>query len=60
MKIKELSETTAGSIAAVVAPVGGLVSRQPRNKDGTARNALDSDDNLMGGPKKKRKKSKKT
>jgi hypothetical protein len=58
MKIVELCETTAGSVAAVVAPVGGLISRQPRNSDGTARNALDSDNNLMGGPKKKKKSKK--
>lgn len=58
MKIVELCETTAGSIAAVVAPVGGLISRQPRNSDGTAKNALDSDHNLMGGPKNKKKSKK--
>lgn len=54
----DITETTsAGDVSAVAAPVGGLVSRQPRNSDGTARNALDSDNNLMGGPKKKKKKT---
>lgn len=54
----DITETTsAGAVAAVAAPVGGLVARQPRNSDGTARNALDSDNNLMGGPKKKKKKT---
>jgi hypothetical protein len=58
MKIVELCETTAGAVAAVVAPVGGLISRQSRNSDGTAVNALDTDNNLMGGPKKKKKSKK--
>jgi hypothetical protein len=58
MKIKELCETTAGAVAAVVAPVGGLIARQPRNTDGTAKNALDMDHNLTGGPKKKKKTAK--
>lgn len=57
MKIVELCETTASAVAAVVAPVGGLIARQPRNSDGTAKNALDQDNNLMGGPKKKKKKT---
>jgi hypothetical protein len=50
--------TSAGAVAAVVAPVGGMITRQARNSNGTARNALDSDDNLMGGPKKKKKSKK--
>jgi len=58
MKIVELCETTAGAVASVAMPVGGLISRQSRNSDGTAKNALDSDDNLMGGPKKKKKSKK--
>lgn len=54
-----ISETTsAGAVASVATPVGGLVARQPRNSDGTARNALDLDNNLMGGPKKKKKSKK--
>ena len=44
-------ENNAGSIAAVAAPVGGMISR-----NNTGKNGLDSD-NLMGGPKKKKKKS---
>jgi hypothetical protein len=58
MKIVELCETTAGAVASVAMPVGGLISRQSRNSDGTTKNALDSDDNLMGGPKKKKKSKK--
>lgn len=54
-----INETTsAGSIASVAAPVGGLIARQPRNNNGTAQNALDSNNNLMGGPKKKKKSKK--
>lgn len=50
-----LSETTsAGSVATVAAPVGGVVSRQPRNPDGTAKNALDQD-SLFGTKTKKKK-----
>jgi hypothetical protein len=50
--------TSAGSVAAVAAPMGGMQSRQRKNADGTARNALDSD-TLMAG-KKKKSTSKKT
>jgi hypothetical protein len=58
MKIKELCETTAGAVASVAAPVGGMISRQMKNPDGTAKNALDVDTNIMGGkPKKKKAKS---
>jgi len=58
MKINELLETTsAGSVAAVAAPIGGMQSRQPKNPDGTAKNALDSD-TLMAGKKKKTNKQK--
>ena len=60
MKIKELCETTAASVATVAAPVGGMISRQMKNPDGTAKNALDVDTNIMGGkPKKKKAKSSK-
>jgi len=59
MKIHELCETTAGAVAAVVAPVGGMVSRQLKNPDGTVKNALDQDDILSNSkPKKKKAKSK--
>ena len=52
----DLDETTsAGSVASVAAPVGGLVSRQMKNADGTAKNALDIDANIMGQKKKKKK-----
>ena len=55
----KMDETTsAGSVAAVAAPMGGMQSRQRKNADGTARNALDSD-TLMAG-KKKKPNSKKT
>jgi hypothetical protein len=48
-----LKETTsAGSVATVATPVGGLVSRQPKNADGTAKNGVDSN-NLFGTKKKK-------
>ena len=50
---QRIGETTsAGSVAAVAAPIGGMQSRQPKNPDGTAKNALDSD-TLMAGKKKK-------
>ena len=49
--------TSAGSVAAVAAPIGGMQSRQPKNPDGTAKNALDSD-TLMAGKKKKTKSKK--
>jgi hypothetical protein len=49
----KMDETTsAGSVAAVAAPMGGMQSRQRKNADGTAKNALDSD-TLMAGKKKK-------
>jgi hypothetical protein len=61
MKIKDidpiLAETTTGAIASVATPVGGLVSRQMKNADGTAKNAVDGD-NLLGTLKKKRKSKK--
>jgi len=57
MKINELCETTAGAVAAVATPIGGTVSRQMKNKDGTVKNALDIDKNIMG--KKKKSKNKK-
>ena len=51
MKIKELiKEMTASSVAAVSMGVGPTLSRQPKNSDGTAKNALDMN--------KKKKKSK--
>lgn len=49
--------TSAGAVAAVAAPIGGMQSRQPKNPDGTAKNALDSD-TLMAGKKKKTKSKK--
>ena len=57
MKIIDLCETTAGAVAAVATPVGGMISRQMKNKDGTAKNALDGD-TLMAGKKSKAKKKK--
>ena len=56
MKIKELCETTAGAVAAVATPVGGMISRQIKNKDGTVKNALDMDTNIMGQKKKSKTK----
>ena len=55
MKISDLCETTAGAIAAVATPVGGMVSRQMKNNNGTVKNALDIDTNIMGQKKKKKK-----
>lgn len=57
MKIKELCETTAAAVATVATPVGGMQSRQKKNSDGTVKNALDMDTNMMG--QKKKPKSKK-
>jgi len=39
MKVNEIVKetTTAGSVASVATPVGGLVSRQMKNSDGTAK-----------------------
>jgi len=54
MKIKELvKEMNAGGVAAVSMGVGPTLSRQPKNADGTAKNALDMT------TKKKKRKSKK-
>lgn len=50
--------TSAGSVASVAVPVGGLVSRQMKNPDGTAKNGLDSDNVLSNGKPKSKKKSK--
>lgn len=60
MKINDIIKetTSAGGVAAVVAPVGGVIRRQTHNSDGTIRNALDADDNLLGGPKNKKKSKK--
>ena len=57
--------TSAGNIAAVANPTaanakikrdknGVPVAPQKKNKDGTARNALDVDNNIMGGKTVKR------
>ena len=54
-KAKMSETTTAGSVASVATPVGGMVSRQMKNADGTAKNALDIDANIMGHKKKKKK-----
>jgi hypothetical protein len=57
MKMNEIvKETTSGAIA-VAATVGGKSMMQKRNPDGTAKNALDMDTNIMG--QKKKPKSKK-
>ena len=50
--------TTAGSVASVATPVGGLISRQMKNPDGTVKNALDIDYNVMGHKKKAKKRKK--
>jgi len=60
MKINDIvNETTsAGGVATVAMPIGGTISRQMKNPDGTVKNALDVDTNIMGQKKKpKRKKA---
>ncbi len=60
MKINEIVETTsAGAVASVATPVGGLISRQMKNPDGTVKNAQDIDTNIMGHKKKAKSKKKK-
>jgi len=51
--------TTAGAVASVATPVGGLVSRQMKNPDGTAKNGLDSD-NVLSNSKPKKKNTKRS
>ena len=60
MKMNEIVKetTSAGAVATIAAPVGAMVSRQMKNKDGTVKNALDMDTNIMG--QKKKPKSKKS
>jgi hypothetical protein len=54
MKINEiLKEMDAGSVATIGIGLGPMLTRQPKNPDGTAKNALDM------GKKKKKRKSKK-
>jgi hypothetical protein len=61
MKITDIDKnileetTTAGAVASVSTPVGGMISRQMKNADGTVKNALDIDTNVMGQKKKKKK-----
>ena len=55
MKIIDLCETTAAAVAAVATPVGGMISRQMKNPDGTTKNALDQDNVLSNGKPKKKK-----
>jgi len=59
MKVFEIVKetTTAGSVATAAQPMGQIISRNMYKKDGTMKNALDSD-NLMG-KSKKNKRSKK-
>jgi len=55
---KKTNETTsAGGVATVATPVGGVLSRQMKNPDGTVKNALDTN-NLLGSKKKKSKNKK--
>ena len=59
MKMSDIvNETTSGAVASVATPVGGLVSRQMKNPDGTAKNALEINANIMGHKKKKPKNKK--
>jgi len=53
MKIKELCETTAGAVASVAMGVGPVLKRQPKNVDGTAKNALDMKTNKKKSNNKK-------
>jgi len=50
--------TTASAIAVAPVGVGNMQSRSMRNKDGTIKNALDVDVNIMGGHKPKKNKKK--
>jgi len=60
MVVAGLVETTsAGSVAAVAAPMGKLQKRNMYNADGTMKNALDTDSLLGGSSPKKNKTSKK-
>ena len=57
--LKAISEgiketTSAGSVAAVAAPMGKLQKRNMYNSDGTMKNALDGDNILAVGSKKKK------
>lgn len=52
----QVNEMSASSVAAVATPVGGMISRQMKNKDGTVKNALDMDTNIMGQKKKSKRK----
>lgn len=59
MKMNEIiSEMSANSVAAVSMPVGPTLSRQMKNPDGTVKNALDIDTNIMGQKKKSKKRKK--
>ena len=54
MKINEiLKEMDAGSVATIGIGLGPMLTRQPKNPDGTAKNALDVD-NVMGSKSKKK------
>jgi len=63
MKIKDiLTETSAGDVAVVSAPIGNLIKRgkygapeapQKKDKNGTVVNALDQTTNLLGTKKKR-------
>lgn len=61
MKITEIIKetTSAGAVAAVPTAIGKVQKRSMYNSDGTMKNALDVDNNLMSG-KKSKKKSKTT
>ena len=68
MRLNEFTSTTASSVSVVVNPTtakakgkrdknGVPVAPQVKNPDGTAKNALDVDTNIMGSkPKKKSRK----
>lgn len=49
-------ENSASSVAAIAMPMGKTISRQMKNTDGTAKNALDMDTNIMGQKKKSKRK----
>ena len=53
-----LKEMSASNVSVVSMPVGPTLSRQMKNPDGTVKNALDIDTNIMGQKKKKRKSKK--
>jgi hypothetical protein len=59
MKMNEIvNEMSASMVAVVPTGIGPTLSRQMKNPDGTVKNALDIDTNIMGQKKKSKKRKK--